>query len=72
MEMREPVIRFDLDSSLKILNRILVVAHVLVDEPALNVDSFVVWQQLLHLCELLEGLVEFLRASVHQAQVEHR
>ena len=48
------------------------VAHVLVDEPALNIDSFVVRKQFLHLRELLERLVEFFSATVHQAQVEHR
>ena len=48
------------------------VAHVLVNETPLNVDRLVVGQVLSHLRELLEGLVESLRAPEHEPQVEHR
>ena len=48
------------------------VAHVLVHQTPLDVDRLVVGQVLGHLRKLLKGLVELLRATVHQAQVEHR
>ena len=44
----------------------------MVDETPLDVDRLVVGQVLSHLRELLEGLVESLRAPEHEPQVEHR
>ena len=48
------------------------ISHVLVHETPLDVDRLVVGQGLGHFRELLEGLVESLRAPEHEPQVEHR
>ena len=48
------------------------ISHVLVHETPLDVDCLVVRQVLGHFRELLEGLVESLRAPEHEPQVEHR
>ena len=42
MEMRFGIFWLNFDSCLEILNRILMVAHVLVNQATLNVDSLVV------------------------------
>ena len=71
VEMRKGVFRLNAYGCYEILNRILVIAHILVNETSLNVDGLVGGQQLLHLSELLEGFMEFPCAPVHQAQMEH-
>ena len=72
MEVRLGVFWLNFDSCLEILNRILMVAHVLVNQATLNVDCLVVGQKLLHLGKLLECLMELLCSSVHEAKMEHR
>ena len=70
--MRKGVFRLENDRLFEISNRVLVVAHILVNETALDVDCLVVDEQLLHPSELLECLMKFLGAPIHQTQVEHR
>lgn len=49
----------------------LVVTHVLIDQPSLNVNALVVLQKRFHSGELDQGIVKFLSTTVHESQVEH-
>ena len=69
--MRQCILGIFLNRFLEILDSVFVVAHILVDKTSLNVDSLIVWQQFLHLGELLQGFVELLSSTVHQTEMEH-
>ena len=71
MIVRQRVFWIDFDSLFEVLNRILMVTHVLVHQAPLNIDSLIVSQVLLHVRELSQRLMKPLCPSIHQAEMEH-
>ena len=71
MEPRKTVVWLDLEGCIKVSDGILMIAHILIDQTPLNIDCLILGEKLLDLGELLEGLVEFLSSSIHQAKMEH-
>lgn len=71
VEKTDSVLGVNLDSFLEVRDRILVIAHILIDETALDVVRQIVRDQFLYLCELLEGFSEGPDASKHEAEMEH-
>jgi hypothetical protein len=60
------------DGLLEVLNRHLVIGHVLVDEPTLNIHGLVFGQLLHNSSELIECLLKLASAPEHESLVEHR
>ena len=72
VEVGQRVVLIQLYGLFKVLNGILVVAHVLIHQPPLNVNSFVISKVHLNIGKLSESLMESLGSPVHQSKMEHR
>ena len=72
VKVRQRVVLTQLYGLFKVLNGILVVAHVLIHQPPLNVNSFVISKVHLNIGKLSESLMESLGSPVHQSKMEHR
>lgn len=57
---------------LEVFDRHLVIAHVLVDKPTLNVHSLILGQLLHYSSELCESFLEFSGLPEHETLMEHR
>lgn len=72
VEVRDGILRIDLDRRLEVLDGMLMIAHILVDETTLDVIRQVTRNELLNLGKLLKSLSKCTNAAEHEPQVEHR
>ena len=71
MEVRQGVVRINLNCFLEIIDGVLVVTHILIHKPTLDVNSLIICEVDLNIGELSQSLMESLCSSIHQTKMEH-